>query len=190
MHSILMVIAGVALTLLALRLSALVWSFAAQSPSDYAAEGPPLDIREALDGRVQVHGVLHDFTGRARARFVGEMAGAFDGETGVIDETFRYDDGSTAVRQWRISFAGPGRFTATADDIVGIARGEQAGDAVRLRYRLRLPESAGGHVLDVVDWLYLLEDGTIINRSEMRKLGLKVAELTAAMTPPARPAAR
>jgi hypothetical protein len=52
---------------------------------------------------------------------------------------------------------------------------------VQLNYRIRLPESAGGHVLDTTDWMYLTENGTIINRSQFRKYGLKVAELVATM---------
>ena len=53
--------------------------------------------------------------------------------------------------------------------------------AVRLAYRLRLPEQAGGHVLDVTDWLVLAPNGTIINRSQFTKWGIKVAELVATM---------
>jgi hypothetical protein len=54
---------------------------------------------------------------------------------------------------------------------------------VQLQYRLRLPQDAGGHVLDVVDWMYLAPGGTIINRSQFRKFGIKVAELVATMRP-------
>ena len=57
------------------------------------------------------------------------------------------------------------------------------GAMVELKYRIRLPEDAGGHVLNVTDWMYLMENGTILNRSEMRKFGIKVAELIATMRP-------
>ena len=33
------------------------------------------------------------------------------------------------------------------------------------------------------DWMYLMENGTIINRSQFRKFGVKVAELVATMRP-------
>jgi hypothetical protein len=36
-------------------------------------------------------------------------------------------------------------------------------------------------VLDVIDWMYRLENGTIINRSQFRKFGIKVAELVATL---------
>ena len=64
-----------------------------------------------------------------------------------------------------------GRIRAEADDLVGAGEGTQKGAAVQLRYTIRLPESAGGHALDVTDWLYLVDDKTIVNRSQFRKYG-------------------
>ena len=42
-----------------------------------------------------------------------------------------------------------------------------------------MPKEAGGHVLTVTDWMYLSGEGTILNRSQMRKFGVKAAELIA-----------
>jgi hypothetical protein len=33
--------------------------------------------------------------------------------------------------------------------------------------------------LDVTDWMYLMKNGTIMNRSQFRKFGITVAELVA-----------
>ena len=66
---------------------------------------------------------------------------------------------------------------------MGDGIGTQAGSSVKLSYRIKLPNSAGGHVLDVTDWMYLLDNGTIVNRSQFRKYGIQVAELVATMRP-------
>ena len=76
-----------------------------------------------------------------------------------------------------------GAIRAEAPDLVGTGSGQQMGGSVMLRYRIRLPEDAGGHVLSVTDWMYLAPNGTIINRSQFRKFGIKVAELVATMRP-------
>ena len=52
---------------------------------------------------------------------------------------------------------------------------------MQLKYRIRLLPEAGGHVLNVTDWMYLMENGTIMNRSQFTKFGVKVAELVATM---------
>ena len=59
--------------------------------------------------------------------------------------------------------------------------GAQKGPAVQMCYKIKLDASAGGHVLNVIDWMYLMENGTIMNRSQFRKFGIPVAELIATM---------
>ena len=157
------------------------WSFQAQRPSDYAEEGPAFDIREALSGPILSEGVIYDLTGRVNVRFVAEMHGTWDGDKGVLTEDFRYSSGRVQRREWTLEMGEGGAFTATAPDIVGVGRGQQMGSAVRLTYRIRLEPEAGGHVLDVTDWMYLMENGAIMNRSEFRKFGMKVGELVATM---------
>jgi hypothetical protein len=158
-----------------------VWSFQAQRPADYADEGPAFDIREALNGPILSEGVIYDFTGRVNVRFVAEMHGTWDGDKGVLTEDFRYSSGRVQRREWTLEMGEDGAFTTTAPDIVGVGQGQQMGAAVRLTYRIRLEPEAGGHVLDVTDWMYLMENGAIMNRSEFRKFGVKVGELVATM---------
>ena len=100
-----------------------------------------------------------------------------------MTEHFRYDSGETQDREWRLTVEPNGSIRAEADDLVGVGRGKQAGHGVCLKYSIRLPESSGGHVLDAIDWMYLVENGTIINRSQFRKFGIKVAELVATIRP-------
>jgi hypothetical protein len=167
------------LALLALRHRML--SFAAQRPEDYAVHGPSLDPRRDLSGPILCEGVVYGPTGRVVSRFVADMEGRWDGSSGVLTESFRYDSGATDRREWRFTLGNDGTLRAEADDVVGVGLGRALGSALCLRYRLRLQDDAGGHVLDVIDWMYRLENGTIINRSQFRKFGIKVAELVATL---------
>ena len=171
-----------------LTMAALFWSrsryadFLAQRPEDYTG-GTQFDVRTHLNGPIICEGVIYGPTGRVSSRFVGEFDCHWDGNQGRMDEVFTYDDGSTQERHWRLSLGNDGHIKALADDVVGEGRGVQMGNAVRLNYRYKLPEGAGGHVLDTVDWMYLAPNGTIVNRSQFRKFGIKVAELVATMRP-------
>ena len=161
------------------------WSFRAQRPADYAAETPAFDLREVLSGNYVAHGAIFDYSGRANVRFTAQITGTFDETGGILAERFSYDGmGEEDTREWQIRFEGPDRFTATAADVIGTAEGVVSGNAVLMTYRLQLPDRAGGHVLDVVDWLYLMEDGTLVNRSDMRKFSIKAAELFAVFRRP------
>ena len=154
-------------------------SFRAQRPQEYIGLGPDFDPRKHLDGALICEGVIFGPTGRMTSRFCAEMRGSWTDGAGVLEEEFLYDSGARQSRSWHLTMGRDEHFIADADDIVGQGHGLIVGPTVRLAYRMALPQDAGGHTLDVIDWMYLMENGTIINRSQFRKFGLKVAELVA-----------
>jgi hypothetical protein len=170
---------GIVVTILGLRAWRRRMSFRAQRPEDYEYQYPTFDLRRNLAGRYVCEGVIFGPFGRVVSRFVAEIEASWNGDAGRMREHFRYDSGATQDREWRLFVEPGGRIRAEADDVIGDGVGAACGPAVSLAYRIRLPADAGGHVLDVVDWMYLLDTGTIVNRSQFRKFGLKVAELVA-----------
>lgn len=157
------------------------WSFQSQKPEDYAFGRPQFDLREHLNGPILCEGVIYGPLGRVTSRFIGKFEARWDGNRGVMREHFIYDSGATQDREWRLELGNDGRIKADADDLVEPGQGQMTGSAVQLRYRIRLPEESGGHVLDTVDWMYLAPNGTVMNRSQFRKFGIPVAELVATM---------
>lgn len=159
------------------------WSFRAQDPREYANLGPDISLTEHLNGMIASEGLIYGPNGRVSNSFVAQMEGTWNGKEGTLTEAFTYSNGKTQNRKWYLTLVDDTRFTATADDIVGVATGTVSGATIRMDYTIVLPEDAGGHRLKVTDWLYLTESGVILNRSEMRKFGIKVAELVATMRP-------
>ncbi|WP_424831935.1 DUF3833 domain-containing protein [Ruegeria sp.] len=158
-------------------------SFRSQSPTDYASTGPQFSLKKHLSGEILSEGLIYGPNGKMSNSFVARMVGEWEGNTGTLAEYFTYSNGKQMSRKWYLTLGTGNTFTATAYDIVGEGHGVISGSTVKLTYRIILPEDAGGHVLDVTDWMYLTENGAIMNRSEMRKFGLKVAELIATMRP-------
>lgn len=173
--------AGLLAMLMLVWLRARLASFPAQTAASYAQAGPPMDLREHLNGEVICDGVIFGPLGRVTSRFTADFDARWTGNTGVMTERFLYESGDVQNREWRLTLGNDGAIRAEADDLVGPGHGMQTGGAVQLRYRLRLPEDAGGHVLDAVDWMYLTPNGTIVNRSQFRKYGIIVAELVATL---------
>ncbi|KAB6715757.1 MULTISPECIES: DUF3833 family protein [Roseobacteraceae] len=158
-------------------------NFRAQKPADYADTLPGFDPQVHLNGLIESEGVIYGLDGRVASRFVARMSGTWDGLNGTLREEFTYASGGQQIREWTLSFDATGALTATAPDIIGTATGQLSGATLSMRYKIKLEDDAGGHVLDVTDWLYLAPNGVIVNRSEMRKFGIKVAELVATMRP-------
>ena len=159
------------------------FSFTAQSPADYADTGPEFVLKKQLAGRILSEGLVYGPNGKMTNSFVAEMVGEWDGDKGTLTESFTYANGRKQERKWYLTIVSENTFTATADDIVGTAQGVVSGSTVKLTYKIILPKEAGGYVLSATDWMYLTDTGVIMNKSEMRKFGIKVAELIATMRP-------
>lgn len=181
MSTILCLLAGFVAALFVVALWTRAFTFRAQTPADYTGKGPDFDIRQVLNGPLLCEGVIYGPTGRVTSRFVADMHATWEGNVGRMTEHFRYDSGATQDREWTLTIGNDGAIRAEAPDLVGAGKGMQSGPGVMLNYRIKLPADSGGHELDTTDWMYLVENGSIINRSQFRKFGVKVAELVATM---------
>ncbi len=150
---------------------------AAIAPNDYARETPKLDLATYFSGKVDGWGVVQDRSGKVLRRLVVEIDCRWNGDEGVLDESFRWSDGKTEKRVWKIRKQGD-RYVGTAADVVGSAQGEAAGNALQWRYVLKLPDDAGGYEMNMDDWMWLVDDKTLANRTTMSKLGVTFAEIT------------
>lgn len=157
--------------------------FPGQKPEHYADTSPIMDMRQHLNGPMVCEGVIYGPLGQVTSSFVADFDITWDGDAAVMTEEFSYNDGSTQSREWRITMTGDQKFDARADDVLGAGKGTISGSSIQMMYAIRLPMDAGGHVLNARDWMYLTANGTIINRSQFRKFGLRVAELVATIRP-------
>lgn len=157
----------------------------APTPADYAAERPLLDLKRYFDGELLAHGIFTDRAGKVVRRFTVQMTASWQGAQGTLDERFTYSDGKTESRVWRLTDEGGGRYTGRADDVVGVAEGRAAGNALNWRYTLALP--VDGKVIEVQfdDWMYLIDERVMLNKAAMSKFGFKLGEVTLAFTRPA-----
>lgn len=172
---------ALAITALLIWVLPLAIGFRSQRPRDFAEKGPAFDPALHLNGPILCEGMIYGPLGRVSSRFVARMHGVWEGNRGTLHEIFHYDDGSEQPREWRLALLADGGLQAQADDLAGLGTGQISGPAVQMRYRLRLPASAGGHVVSVVDWMVLMENGSILNRSRFYKFGIPVAELVATL---------
>ena len=129
----------------------------------YRAEQPALDLKTYLNGTLDAWGMFQGRSGEVKKRFHVVIDAQWQGDTGVLDENFKWSDGT-----WR----------GTADDVVGEALGEVAGNALRWRYVLALPVDGRTWHVDFDDWMFLMDDKVMLNRSFMSKWGIRLGEVT------------
>ena len=144
----------------------------------YRAEKPELDLKIYLNGTLDAWGIFQGRSGEVQKRFHVVIDAKWQGDTGVLDEQFKWSDGTASRRVWTLTKQPDGSFRGKADDVVGEAIGEVSGNALRWRYVLALPVDGKVYNVDFDDWMFLMDDKVMMNRSYMRKWGFDLGEVT------------
>ena len=171
-HALLALLAG----------TAVLTGCASPQVTDYAQERPQLELDRYFNGRILAHGIFQQRGGEVVRRFTVVMDCHWEGHQGVLEEAFTYSDGSTQRRIWRLTKHADGRYTGTADDVVGEAQGQTAGNAFRWNYTLRLPVDGKEYEVQFDDWMFLVDDRVMLNRATMRKFGVTLGEVLLSFT--------
>lgn len=174
MNRRMLLISGMASTAAVTHLS----GCASATVDDYADQKPELDLRSYFNGIVDAWGIFTDRNGKVVKRFTVKMQCDWQNDQGILDEDFVYSDGTQEKRVWKLTQKNDGRYTGTADDVMGTAEGQIKGNSFNWRYTLALP--VGGRILNVQmdDWMYLMNDRVMLNKARMTKLGIHLGDVT------------
>lgn len=157
---------------------ALLMGCSSTQVQDYNNEKPTLVLEDYLNGNLVAHGFFQDRSGKVVKRFKVLMKATWNGNTGTLDEDFQYSDGTKSKRIWTLKKHPDGKYTGTAGDVIGEATGEAAGNAFRWKYTLDLPVENTTYHVQFDDWMYLMNDGIMLNKSKMSKFGFDLGEVT------------
>lgn len=168
------------MTFKALLVATLALLTACASPNiqQYQSKEPKLDLPSYFLGTTHAWGMFQNRSGAVVKRFKVEITGTGDAQQLTLDERFRYDDGSTQRRVWHLTRAADGRWLGRADDVEGVAQGEVAGNALHWQYTLLLPVDGSTYAMRFDDWMFLIDDCTMINRASMAKFGIELGQVT------------
>lgn len=161
-----------------LVMAALVTGCAGVDIETYQAEQPELRLEEYFNGTLDAWGMFQKRDGEVVKRFKVIIDARWEGNSGVLDERFTYSDGTRQQRIWQITKSGADRYFGKADDVVGTADGRVSGNSLHWVYTLRLPVDGKVYEVEFDDWMYLQQDGVMLNRSVMKKFGFKLGEVT------------
>ena len=164
-----------------LLLVALVFGVASCASVDvarYADQQPALNLEHFFSQPVKAWGMFQKRNGEVAKRFEVNIVSRHEGNNLILDERFVYSDGTRQRRVWTLTPEGQGRWSGRADDVVGVAEGQVAGNTLHWRYRLNLPVDDSTYEMSMDDWMYLMDEDTLINRTRMSKFGVEVGQVT------------
>ena len=156
----------------------LLISCSAPNVEHYKNTSPNFDFKTFFSGNLKAYGVVQDFKGELALKLVVDMNASWDGNQGVIEEDFVYDDGETQKRIWKITLNEDNSLTGVADDVIGTAKGRSDGSVFHWNYDVELPYDGSTLKVNFDDWMYLVTQSRLINRTSIVKFGVEVGEVT------------
>jgi hypothetical protein len=152
--------------------------------AQFAGTAPAFDPLAFWSGHHRSWGVLEDRGGAPTDTVITDCVGtpAADGSLHMA-QTLTLGDGTRTHRDWHLWRTGPAAYAATANDMVGQAAGTASGRVFHWSWVLAL--SPGNPLKNVLmdQWMYLYPDGTMMNRTTIRKLGVVLAEVSEQFSP-------
>ncbi|TAA46956.1 DUF3833 domain-containing protein [Corallincola spongiicola] len=174
-----------------LLLAVLLLSACSTDVEEYRGSTPAFQLESYFDGDLIAYGMVQDYSNKLTRRFCVEINGVWQRQDGVlrgtIDEDFFFDDGEQSKRIWHLvrhtDDQGSHHYTGNAADVVGEASGRAEGSVFHWQYELLVPikdddGSVTEYQIKVDDWMYLMDERRLFNRSELIKFGLTVGQVT------------
>ncbi|MGL6041067.1 MAG: DUF3833 domain-containing protein [Deefgea sp.] len=159
-------------------LCGLLTACASPDVAQYQKAEPKLDLVHYFVGKTDAWGMFQKRSGEVVKRFHVEITGTHNNGKLVLDEQFKYDDGTTQQRIWTLTQAADGSWRGTADDVKGEAVGKIAGNAFNWRYTMFLPVDGKTYEVQFDDWMFLIDDKSMLNRASMQKFGFELGQVT------------
>ncbi len=141
-------------------------------PAAFANTAPAFDPIRFWTGRTSSWGVIENLDGAPTAIITTRTEATLEGPDGLHMIQHVVTGGETSVRDWR------GQFEARANDVVGVARGAPSGRTLHWTWTLAARPGNPLFNLTMDQHMYLADDGTLVNRTIVKKLGIRLAEIT------------
>ena len=143
---------------------------------DYSGNHPQLDLPTFFNGELTAHGVLKNRSGKVTRYFNATINAYWKNGVGTLEEKFVFDDGEIQYRNWTLTPTADG-YAATAGDVIGTGTAQVKGNAMRLNYVLEINYKGSPLQLNVDDWMWQVDNNTLLNESTLRKFGFKVGSI-------------
>jgi len=145
---------------------------------EFDGKQPVLSLESYFQGSTWAWGIFEDRFGNLKRSFQVTIDGRMENGRLILDEHFLYDDGEQDRRIWTITPLGNGKYRGSADDIVGTATGETAGNALNWQYQMDLPVGERRWRVRFNDWMFLQPGNVLINKAVVSKWGIRLGTVT------------
>jgi len=155
---------------------------ATQNIQAYQNTTPTLDMHKFFSGQIDGWGMFQGRNGEVKKRFYVDIDATHEGDDVIVlNEKFSWADGTKSQRIWRLTEQTDGSWKGVAGDVIGEAKGQVVGNTLHWNYLLELPVEDKIYKVNFDDWMYLINEDVMLNRSVMKKFGVELGSVTLSM---------
>ena len=155
---------------------------ATQNIQAYQSTTPTLDMHEFFSGQIDGWGMFQGRNGEVKKRFYVDINATHEGDDIIVlNENFSWADGTKSQRIWRLTEQTDGSWKGVAGDVIGEATGQVVGNTLHWNYLLELRVEDKTYKVTFDDWMYLINEDVMLNRSVMKKFGVELGSVTLSM---------
>ena len=155
---------------------------ATQNIQAYQNTTPTLDMHEFFSGQIDGWGMFQGRNGEVKKRFYVDIDATHEGDDVIVlNEKFSWADGTKSQRIWRLTEQTDGSWKGVAGDVIGEATGKVVGNTLHWNYLLELRVEDKTYKVTFDDWMYLINEDVMLNRSVMKKFGVELGSVTLSM---------
>ncbi len=136
------------------------------------------DLLEFFDGETTAWGLIVDRFGNLQRTFKVRLNGNIDNKQLLLKEYFTYNDGETEYREWIITKTETGTYEGKSKDTIGVAEGKQDRNTMRMVYDTTISIGETDIRVSFDDRFVKTDKKVVINRAEILKWGIKIADVT------------
>jgi hypothetical protein len=136
------------------------------------------DLLEYFDGETTAWGLIVDRFGNLQRTFKVRLNGNIDNKQLLLKEYFTYNDGETEYREWIITKTETGTYEGKSKDTIGVAEGKQDRNTMRMVYDTTISIGETDIRVSFDDRFIKADKKVVINRAEILKWGIKIADVT------------
>jgi hypothetical protein len=149
----------------------------------FEGAGPAFDPVAFFGGHIQSWGVMESRTGSPTGWVVTQCDGQADGPDRIrMVQRLSFQHGHPQQRTWTLWRTGPNRFEATANDMVGSAIGQSDGRSFHWTWVLASAPGERPFNVTMEQWMFRLDDGAVMIRTTVSKLGIVLAQISEQFT--------
>ncbi len=145
----------------------------------FPANMPDFDPMKFFTGHTRSWGVIESRAGEPTTRIVTETWGKIVGGELRMEQDLFIEKKPRQHRSWRMRRIDAHHFEATANDVIGTAKGESRGNLFRWTFTLATKPGNALFNISMTQRMYGQPDEqTMINRDAVRKFGVTIAQVT------------